>query len=76
MNYPKMLYKGPTLYTESDAIRDDLQAHRLKTHIVTNENEEAVQRENGFVDLVDLMRKQEPKKETLHMPLKAKLGNA
>ena len=75
-NYPKMLYKGTSIYSDSDALRDDLQAGRLKTHIVADENEEVVQRENGFVDLADLMRKQETKKETLHVPLKTRSGNA
>jgi hypothetical protein len=64
MNYPKMLYKGEPGYTDSAQIRDDLASRKIQTFIVQDEEQEAMRREQGWVDLADLMKK----KPLLTMP--------
>lgn len=60
-SYPKMLYKGEATYTDSDQIKNDLFDKKLKTIIVINEESEVMRRDQGFVDLCDLMYKPKPK---------------
>jgi hypothetical protein len=57
MNYPKMLYKGEPGYTDSAQMRDDLASRKIQTFIVQDEEQEAMRREQGWVDLADLMKK-------------------
>lgn len=72
MNYPKMLYKSTNVaqYTDTATIGEDLAASRLKTYIVADEDQELTKREDGWVDLCDLMKKPEVKKP----PAKAQDG--
>jgi hypothetical protein len=60
MNYPKMLYKGEPVYTDSHQIKDDLFSKKLQTIIVSDEVQESLRREHGYVDLFDLMYKPKP----------------
>lgn len=55
MNYPKMLYKGEAVYTDSDQIKQDLQSRKLLTMIVPDEETEQMRRTQGWVDLFSLM---------------------
>lgn len=65
MNYPKMLYKGKSGYTDTAAIGDDLARGNLKTHIVADEDQELICREEGWHDLAELMHKPESKRHTI-----------
>ena len=53
--YPKMLYKGEAVYTDSDQIKEDLQSRRLLTHIVPDLETEQMRRGQGWTDLHKLM---------------------
>jgi hypothetical protein len=55
MNYPKMLYKGEQKYSDNDQLRDDLLSKALLTIIVSDEDQESFRREQGWVDLPDLI---------------------
>lgn len=55
MNFPKMLYKGEPIYTDSDQIKQDLQTRKLATTIVPDEETEMMRREQGWTDLYKLM---------------------
>lgn len=55
MNYPKMLYKGEPIYTDSEQIKLDLQSRKLVTMIVPDEETEMMRREQGWTDLHKLM---------------------
>jgi len=61
MNYPKMLYKGEAKYTDNDQLRNDLFSKELKTIIVSDVEQEEMRREQGYVDLADLMYKPKQK---------------
>ncbi len=61
MNYPKMLYKGEPKYTDNEQLRNDLFSKELKTIIVADPDQEEMRREQGYVDLSDLMYKPKPK---------------
>lgn len=64
--YPKMLYKGEAIYTDSQQIKEDLSNKNLKTIIVSDEESESLRREQGYVDLSAVMK---PKNTaTLHLP--------
>lgn len=67
MNYPKMLYKGEAKYTDNDQLRNDLYSKELKTIIVTDHEQEEMRRDQGYVDLADLMYKQKPKTPTVEV---------
>lgn len=59
MSYPRMLYKGEPYYTDSDQIKEDLFSKKLITIIVADEDQELMRREQGYVDLCDLMKPKE-----------------
>lgn len=61
MNYPKMLYRGEAKYTESHELKEDLTNKVIKTSIVLNSKEESIKREEGYVDLSDLLFKPKEK---------------
>lgn len=54
-DYPKMLYKGDPVYTDSEQIKQDLQTRRLLTMIVPDVETETMRREQGWTDLFKLM---------------------
>jgi len=60
-----MLYKGEAKYTDNDQLRNDLFTKELKTIIVADLEQEEMRREQGYVDLADLMYK--PKAKVIHM---------
>lgn len=53
--YPKMLYKGDQIYGDSDQIKEDLQSKKIKTVIVADEEQEAGKRDDGWVNLSELI---------------------
>ena len=55
-NYPKMLYLGRPVYTDSQQLNDDLASKTIKALIVADEDQEAMRREQGYVDLAALMK--------------------
>lgn len=55
-NFPRMLYKGEPIYTDSAQLNGDLARKVIKTIIVINPEEEAVRRDEGYVDLFALMK--------------------
>ena len=55
-NYPKMLYLGRPVYTDSQQLNDDLASKTIKTLIVADEEQETMRREQGYVDLAALMK--------------------
>lgn len=57
MNYPKMLYKGEPIYSDSEKMKDDLMSKKILTFIVANEIQEQEKRAEGYVSLPDLMQK-------------------
>ncbi len=57
MNFPKMLYKSESVYTDSEQIKTDLTDKKLKTIIVTDQESEEMRRKQGYVDLHELMSK-------------------
>lgn len=61
MNYPKMLYHGDAKYTDNEQLRNDLFTKALKTIIVDGPEQEALRREQGYVDLSDLIYRPKPK---------------
>jgi hypothetical protein len=67
MNYPKMLYKGEAVYTDSAQIRDDLASRKIQTIIVSDDEQEAMRREQGWLDLPALMKPADQKRTTLSL---------
>ncbi len=57
MNYPKMLYKGDPIYTDSAQMKEDLTSKKIRTFIVSDEIQEQEKRNEGYVSLPDLMQK-------------------
>ena len=68
MNYPKMLYKGEAKYTDNEQLRNDLFSKELKTITVADIEQEDMRREQGFVDLIDLMYKPKSKQVVVEVP--------
>lgn len=61
MKYPKMLYKGESKNYDNEQLRNDLLNKVLRTFIVANEDQEIEKREEGYVDLHELIPSPEEK---------------
>lgn len=57
MNYPRMLYKGEPIYSDSAQMKMALESKMIHTVIVTDEIQEQEKKQQGYVSLPDLMAK-------------------